>query len=32
MWVAVFMVACVLPMVIWGCILLWQDKKAEKTT
>ena len=30
MWVAVFMVACVVPLIIWGSVLDWREKQQEK--
>jgi len=30
MWVAVFLVAFVVPFIIWGCILAWREKQNEK--
>ena len=30
MWVAVFMVACVVPFIVWGCILSWRERQNEK--
>ena len=30
MWVAVFMVAFVVPFIIWGCVLAWREKQSEK--
>jgi heme/copper-type cytochrome/quinol oxidase subunit 2 len=31
MWVAIFMVAFVVPFIIWGCILAWRERQADKT-
>ena len=30
MWVAVFMVAFIVPFIVWGCILSWREKQDEK--
>jgi hypothetical protein len=30
MWLIVFMAVCTIPLIVWGCIGIWREKRWEK--